>query len=120
MAVQTVGRRERTPTPAPERATSPTRPGRAGLAVTPAVIRRQVMLEEIDLSPDGRSVVFVRRHIAGLEYRRHLWSVPLRGGLGDSLRSRGHEQRLELGRVRLASRRVRRLGKAAASVPLRN
>jgi WD40-like Beta Propeller Repeat. len=45
------------------------------------VIRSQVVLEEHDVSPDGRFAVVVRRFVRGDRYRSHLWLVPL-GGQG--------------------------------------
>ncbi len=48
--------------------------------VTPGVVRRQVVLEELDVAPDGERAVVVRRTVAGIEYRRALWLVPLRRG----------------------------------------
>jgi dipeptidyl aminopeptidase/acylaminoacyl peptidase len=41
------------------------------------VIRSQVVLEEHDVSADGRYAVVVRRFVAGNRYRSHLWLVPL-------------------------------------------
>ena len=43
------------------------------------VIRSQVVLEEHDVSPDGRFAVVVRRFVAGNRYRSHLWRIPLDG-----------------------------------------
>jgi dipeptidyl aminopeptidase/acylaminoacyl peptidase len=43
------------------------------------VIRSQVVLEEHDVSPDGRFAVVVRRFVRGDRYRSHLWLVPLGG-----------------------------------------
>ena len=48
--------------------------------MTPEVIRRQVVVEEHDLSSDGRLAVVVRRHVARNGYVCHLWLVPLDGG----------------------------------------
>jgi dipeptidyl aminopeptidase/acylaminoacyl peptidase len=45
------------------------------------VIRSQVVLEEHDVSPDGRFAVVVRRFVRGDRYRSHLWLVPLAGSL---------------------------------------
>jgi dipeptidyl aminopeptidase/acylaminoacyl peptidase len=44
------------------------------------VIRSQVVLEEHDVSPDGRFAVIVRRFVRGDRYRSHLWLVPLAAG----------------------------------------
>jgi dipeptidyl aminopeptidase/acylaminoacyl peptidase len=46
----------------------------------PTVIRSQVVLEEHDVSTDGRFAVVVRRFVRGDRYRSHLWLVPLAGG----------------------------------------
>ena len=43
------------------------------------VIRAQVVLEEHDVSPDGRFAVVVRRFVSGNRYRSHLWRIPLDG-----------------------------------------
>lgn len=43
------------------------------------VIRSQVVLEEHDVSPDGRFAVVVRRFVTGNRYRSHLWRIPLDG-----------------------------------------
>lgn len=43
------------------------------------VIRAQVVMEEHDLSPDGRFAVVVRRFVHRGRYRSHLWLVPLEG-----------------------------------------
>ncbi len=48
--------------------------------VTPAVVRRQVVLEELDVAADGRTAVVVRRSVEGNRYRRALWLVPLDDG----------------------------------------
>ncbi|HUQ43347.1 MAG TPA: prolyl oligopeptidase family serine peptidase [Candidatus Limnocylindria bacterium] len=40
-------------------------------------IRTQVVLDEHDLSPDGRFAVVARRSVVGDRYRSHLWLVPL-------------------------------------------
>jgi len=45
------------------------------------VIRSQVVLEEHDVSPDGRFAVVVRRFVRSDGYQSHLWLVPL-GGSG--------------------------------------
>jgi dipeptidyl aminopeptidase/acylaminoacyl peptidase len=52
--------------------------------VTPEIIRRQVVLEEHDVSPDGRRAVIVRRFVDGRRnrYLSHLWLVPLERGGG--------------------------------------
>lgn len=50
------------------------------LAAGPDVVRQQVGIEAFRLSPDGRTVAYVRRHVDGLAYRSHIWSVPFKGG----------------------------------------
>jgi dipeptidyl aminopeptidase/acylaminoacyl peptidase len=48
--------------------------------MTPADIRRQVVVEELDLSPDGRIAVVARRTVRGGRYVTHIHAVPLDGG----------------------------------------
>ena len=43
----------------------------------PADIRHQVVVEELDLAPDGETAVVVRRTIRGNRYRGHLLAIPL-------------------------------------------
>jgi dipeptidyl aminopeptidase/acylaminoacyl peptidase len=43
------------------------------------VIRAQVVLEEHDISPDGRFAIVVRRFVHRDRYRSHLWLVPFAG-----------------------------------------
>ncbi len=57
----------------------------AGSAWTPAVVRRQVVLEDLDPLPDGRAAIVVRRTVAGLGYRAHLWWVPVGPGRARAL-----------------------------------
>ncbi len=45
----------------------------------PEDIRRQVVLEEHDVAPDGSFAVVVRRFVRGNTYRSELWRVPLDG-----------------------------------------
>ena len=45
--------------------------------MTPADIRRQVVVEELDLSRDGTTAVVVRRTIHGIRYHGTLLAVPL-------------------------------------------
>ncbi len=53
--------------------------------MTPEDIRRQVVVEELDLSTDGRLAVVARRSVRGNRYVTHLHSIPLdRGRLGRS------------------------------------
>ncbi|HXG26706.1 MAG TPA: prolyl oligopeptidase family serine peptidase [Candidatus Binatia bacterium] len=42
-----------------------------------SLIRAQVVLDEHDMSADGRFAVVVRRHVVADRYRSHLWLVPL-------------------------------------------
>ncbi len=45
--------------------------------MTPAIIRRQVVLEELDVAPDGRFAVVARRSVDRSDrYTSHLWYVP--------------------------------------------
>jgi dipeptidyl aminopeptidase/acylaminoacyl peptidase len=55
-------------------------PGRPGRPYLPSVVRRQVVLEEHDVSRDGRYAVVVRRSVHGNDYASQLWLVPLDGG----------------------------------------
>ncbi len=51
--------------------------------MTPADIRRQVVIEELDLSLDGRLAVVARRSVRGDRYVSHLHGIPLdRGRVG--------------------------------------
>ena len=51
--------------------------------MTPAIIRRQVVLEELDVAPNGRFAIVARRFVDGQDrYASHLWLVPLVRGLG--------------------------------------
>ncbi len=61
---------------------------------TPEDIRRQVVVEEHDLSRDGSVAVVSRRSVRGNRYVRHLWAVPLGG------RVRGGTRRLTSGSVK--------------------
>ncbi len=47
---------------------------------TPLMLRDQVVLEELDIAPDGSFVVTTRRTVEGERYVSHLWLVPLDGG----------------------------------------
>lgn len=42
-------------------------------------------MQELDLAPDGESVVYARRTIEDGEYRKRLWRVPWRGGRPEQL-----------------------------------
>jgi dipeptidyl aminopeptidase/acylaminoacyl peptidase len=70
------------------------------------VIRSQVVLEEHDVSTDGRFAVVVRRFVHGDRYRSHLWLVPLAGS--------GKPIQLTSGGVRDSSPRVSPDGTAVA------
>ncbi len=48
--------------------------------MTPADIRRQVVVEELDLSADGRLAVVARRSVRGNRYVTHLYAIPLDQG----------------------------------------
>ena len=61
---------------------------------TPEDIRRQVVVEEHDLSRDGSLAVVSRRSVRGNRYVRHLWAVPLADG------GRGGTRRLTSGSVK--------------------
>ncbi len=60
----------------------------------PEDIRRQVVVEEHDLSSDGDVAVVGRRSVRANQYVRHLWAIPLTGG------GRGRPRRLTSGRVK--------------------
>lgn len=51
----------------------------------PEVVRRQVAIEAFALSPDGSSVVYVRRHVEGDAYRSHIWRIAYGGGRAQQL-----------------------------------
>jgi dipeptidyl aminopeptidase/acylaminoacyl peptidase len=70
------------------------------------VIRSQVVLEEHDVSADGRFAVVVRRVVGANRYRSHLWFVPLAG--------RGRPRRLTFGPVRDTRPRIAPDGRAVA------
>ena len=44
---------------------------------TPETLRRQVVLEEHDLAPDGSFAVVSRRVVEGEDYTSSLWLVPV-------------------------------------------
>ena len=48
--------------------------------MTPDDIRRQVVVEELDLARDGRFAVVARRSVRGNRYVTHLFAIPLDGG----------------------------------------
>ena len=47
--------------------------------MTPSDIRRQVVVEEMDVAQDGRQAVVSRRSVLGNRYVAHLYVVPLNG-----------------------------------------
>ena len=51
----------------------------------PRDLRRQVLLQQASVSPDGEWVAYSRRTIEGDKYRSRLWRVPLRGGRPEQL-----------------------------------
>ena len=71
-----------------------------------ALIRSQVVLDEHDLSPDGRFAVVVRRSVVADRYRSHLWLIPLAG--------RGSPIQLTSGPVRDTGPRIAPDGSAVA------
>ena len=76
-------------------------------ATDPAsVIRAQVVLEDHDVSNDGRFAVVVRRFVRADRYRSHLWLVPL----GDS----GRARKLTSGAVRDSAPQIARDGRSVA------
>ena len=68
--------------------------------MTPADIRRQVVVEELDLSLDGRLAVVARRSVRGTRYVTHLYAIPLDAGRV------GRPRRLTSGAVRDARPRL--------------
>ncbi len=87
------------------------RPAPAPRPYTPNSVRRQIVLEEHDVSPDGTWAVVVRRRVVGDAYESHLWLVPLTG--------RGRTRRLTDGPVRDSRPRIRPDGRAIAFRRLR-
>ena len=71
-----------------------------------SIIRAQVVLDEHDMSADGRFAVVVRRFVVSDRYRSHLWLVPLEG--------RGRPIQLTDGPVRDTGPRVAPDGLAVA------
>jgi dipeptidyl aminopeptidase/acylaminoacyl peptidase len=71
-----------------------------------SVIRAQVVLDEHDMSADGRFAVVVRRFVVADRYRSHLWLVPLAG--------RGRPLQLTKGPVRDTGPRLAPDGSAIA------
>jgi dipeptidyl aminopeptidase/acylaminoacyl peptidase len=73
----------------------------------PEDIRRQVVLEEHDLSPDGSFAIVVRRFVRADEYRSELWRVPTGA-------ARGRARRLTSGKVRDTRPRISPDGRRVA------
>lgn len=71
-----------------------------------SIIRAQVVLDEHDMSADGRFAVVVRRFVVADRYRSHLWLVPLAG--------RGKPIQLTSGPVRDTGPRLAPDGSAVA------
>src|SRR5687767_9174666 len=71
-----------------------------------SLIRAHVVLDEHDMSGDGRFAVVVRRFVVADRYRSHLWLVPLEG--------RGKPVQLTDGPVRDTGPRVAPDGSAVA------
>lgn len=51
----------------------------------PVDLRRQVMLTDLAITPDGTQVVYARRTIEGGRYRSRLWRAPISGGRPEPL-----------------------------------
>src|SRR5258708_36709094 len=47
----------------------------------------QVVIQGLAVSPDGESVVYVRRTVEDNKYARRLWRVPFKGGRPEQLTS---------------------------------
>ncbi len=62
---------------------------------SPEILRRQVVIEEHDLAPDGRFAIFSRRVVDGEHYVSHLWRVTI-----DAAGRAGTPSRLTTGHVR--------------------
>ncbi|MEO5884957.1 MAG: alpha/beta fold hydrolase [Candidatus Limnocylindrales bacterium] len=77
----------------------------------PADIRHQVVVEELDLSGDGRAAVVVRRTIRGGRYLGHLLVIPLGDG-----RAKGRPRPLTNGTVRDTRPRLSPDGRTVAFV----
>src|SRR5215212_7457175 len=71
-----------------------------------SIIRSQVVLDEHDMSADGRFAVVVRRFVVADRYRSHLWLVPLG--------TRGRPVQLTSGPVRDTGPRLAPDGSAVA------
>jgi dipeptidyl aminopeptidase/acylaminoacyl peptidase len=51
----------------------------------PADVRRQVLIQQVAVSPDGEWVAYSRRTVEGGKYRTRLWRVPLTRGRAEQL-----------------------------------
>ena len=51
----------------------------------PTDVRRQVLLQQAAVSPDGEWVAYSRRTVEDDKYRSRLWRMPLRGGRPEQL-----------------------------------
>jgi dipeptidyl aminopeptidase/acylaminoacyl peptidase len=78
--------------------------------MTPEDIRRVVVVEELDLSTDGRLAVVVRRTIKGDKYHGHLFAIDLDGG------ATPRPRQLTRGAVRDTSPRLCSDGRALAFI----
>ena len=78
--------------------------------MTPADIARQVVVEELDLTADGRHAIVIRRAIRRSRYVSHLYAIPLDG------RGVGPAKALTHGDVRDSKPRVRPDGRMVAFV----
>jgi len=73
------------------------RRSRARRLPTPETLRRQVVLEEHDLAPDGSFAIVSRRVVKGEHYTSSLWLVPVAAGVRGGPRA---PRRLTHGHVR--------------------
>jgi len=64
----------------------------ASRPLTPSVLRDQVVLEEVDLAPDGSFAVVTRRAVEGEDYVSHLWAVALTADGEPRRLSEGHSR----------------------------
>lgn len=79
--------------------------------MTPADLRRQVVVEELDLSTDGHIAVVIRRSSRGIRYVSHVHAVPLEPG-----RRVTRPRRLTSGTVRDTKPRISPDGRTVAFV----
>jgi dipeptidyl aminopeptidase/acylaminoacyl peptidase len=59
----------------------------SGTPFTPSKLLEQAMIQEIAVSPDGRTIVYSRRVVEDGKYRKRLWRVPAAGGAAEQLTS---------------------------------